>query len=254
MVRVVSAASLAAALFCAAPAHAATFTIEYDASILNVVQLGKMSLSGKIAAPAYDAKASVQTAGLAALFDDTKISVSSSGAVEAQGLSWRRYDLSHAYAKKFRKIGMERTPAGVSTTITPKYNDMGTPPASDAQKKAARDPLSSLVEMGRAVGASKKCEGTYATFDGRGYYLLVLSPKGQGTYKGGGYDGAALICTLKYAPTAGFKPMSAAERAKIPQAEIWFADPVGGFAAPLRLEVPTPVGAGRLDIKQISVK
>jgi hypothetical protein len=228
-------------------ARAAEFNLEYNASILSVVELGKLGLRGKIGPSAYNAAATVQTSGLAALFDDTRISASSAGAVGASGLGWSSYSLSHAYAKKHRNVTMTRAGGVVTAKIQPAYGNLGSPPASEAQKAGARDPVSTMAELGRSVAASGKCAGAFATFDGKQYYTLTLSPKAKGQYRGGGYNGEALVCALRYAPIAGFK-MTAAERAKIPVAEIWFAKPKAGFAAPLRIEVPTPIGPARLDL------
>jgi hypothetical protein len=86
-------------------------------------------------------------------------------------------------------------------------------------------------------------------FDGRGHYRLSVSPKAQGTFNGGGYNGPALSCNFRYEPIAGFT-FSAQERSSIPVAEAWFALPAqGGFAAPLRITVPTPIGAAQLDLR-----
>jgi hypothetical protein len=229
------------------PARAAGFDLEYDASIQNVVNLGKITLKANVAPNGYLASATVRTAGFARLFDDTRISASVAGATTPQGLAWTSYELSHAYGKKFRSVSMRRTAAGVTASISPAYRDMGTPPASPAQQRASRDPVTTIVEMARAVAASRLCAGVYPVFDGKQYYTLALSPKGAGDYEGGGYRGPALVCTLRYKPVAGYS-MSAVDIAKIPVVEIWFATARPGFAIPLRIEVATPVGAARLDL------
>ena len=241
-------AFLIAGLAPGAATAASQFNLEYDASILNVVSLGRVTLRGAIGATGYNAGATVQTAGFARLFDDTKISASAAGALDGGGLSWSNYELSHAYARKFRHVSMKRGAGGITATIAPAYRDMGAPPATDAQKSGARDPVTTFIEIGRAIAATGKCGGTFSVFDGKQYYAPTLSPKANGTYQGGGYNGKALVCWLRYQPIAGFKPMSAAERAKIPVAEAWFAMPAKGFAMPLRVEVPTPLGAARLDL------
>jgi hypothetical protein len=242
-------AFVVAALLPGAAQAAPQFALEYDASILNVVTLGKVTLKGAIGAGGYTGAATVQTAGFAQLFDDTRVSASAAGAVTAAGLSWSNYELSHAYARKFRHVSMKRGGgASVTATIAPAYRDMGVPPATDAQKAGARDPVTTFLAMGRTMAATGTCGGTYPVFDGKEYYTLTLSTKANGTYQGGGYNGKAIVCWLRYQPIAGFKPMSAAERARIPLAEIWFATPASGFAMPLRVEVPTPFGAARLDL------
>jgi hypothetical protein len=251
--------ALAAIVGLAAPAHAAKFDIEYDASILNVVTLGKVTLKGAVEASSFTADAGVKTSGLAALFDQTDIAATSGGAVGAGGLEWSRFSLLHRYSKigkpqKSRQVSLTRAGAKVTESVTPKYGSMGDPVATAAQKASAKDPVSAFVSMGLDVGKSKACGGRYQYFDGKQVAALVLSPRSTGAYKGGGYDGKAIVCNMKYEPIAGFKAMTAAERAKIPSGEIWFAEPnASGFAAPVRIEIPTPVGPARLDIKRFTV-
>jgi len=242
-------------LLCATSANAETVRLEYEASVLNLVTLGRAGISARIDASAYAADGSVATSGLAALFDDTRITVRAGGRVSGAALGWTRYDLEHAYARKSRNVAMRRAGAQVTSTITPRFGDMGSPPASAAQQAASHDPLTALLAMSRAIGRGRICAGAFPVFDGRQHYQLVLSPAARGRYRGGGYDGEAIVCALRYRPVSGFKPMSAEERARIPEARIWFADPaVAGFAAPLRITVPTPLGEGRIDVKRFEVR
>lgn len=241
--------------FGVSPAAAETVKLEYEASILNLVTLGRASLSARIGAVDYSADGSVSTSGLAALFDDTRITARAGGRVVGPALGWSRYDLQHAYARKSRAIAMRRSGDVVTATVTPRFGDMGSPPASAAQQAASHDPLTALLAMSRAVGRGRVCAGAFPVFDGRQHYQLVLTPAARGRYRGGGYEGDAIVCAMRYRPVSGFKAMSADERAAMPEARIWFADPgVAGFAAPLRITVPTPLGEGRIDVKRFEVK
>lgn len=243
----------AAALALLAPAaQAATFDLEYDASILNVVKLGSVSLRGTVAGGQYQAAASMQTAGLAQSFDDTRISARASGVVGANGaLGWSRYDLSHAYGKKARRVSMRRAGTSVSAEITPDYRTWGVPPASAAQKAGSFDPLSGLVTLALSVGKAGGCATRVRVFDGKTHYALALAPMAKGNYRGGGYDGPATVCRLSFVPIAGFDKIPKAG----PGVEVWFAKPTAdGFAAPLRISAPTPVGEGRIDLRRYQVR
>jgi hypothetical protein len=245
----------ALALLAVAPrAQAATYDLEYEASILNVLTLGRIGLAGTLGAAGYQVSATMRTAGAAQLFDDTRISARASGAVTKSGaLAWSRYDLSHAYAKKFRRVGMQRSGSTVTAEIAPGFGTMGNTPATAAQKAASFDPLSAILAMAVTVGRKNACPASIAVFDGRQHYTLVLSTAARGTYRGGGYAGSALVCNLRYQPISG-DTMSAKDKMSIPRAQIWFADPAAtGFAAPLRITVPTPLGEGRIDVKKFTV-
>ncbi|MBU6408555.1 MAG: DUF3108 domain-containing protein [Alphaproteobacteria bacterium] len=241
------------------PAAAATIQATYDASILNVVTLGKVTLTGQTSPTAYSASASVETAGLAALFDETKLSARANGSLAGPLVSFSSYSLSHTYAKpggkaKSRTVLMQKAMSGVTVTAQPTWSDLGVPPTSAAQKAVSNDPLTVLFGMSVALGVTKTCAGRLLAFDGKEHYAITLSPGGAGVYRGGGYDGKAMICMVKYDPIAGGKALSAADRAKIPMGEAWFAEPGGsGFAPLLRVEVPTPVGAARLDVSSLKV-
>lgn len=243
----------------ATPASAGSVDATYDASILNIVTLGKLSLKGQVTSTAYTMSGSVQTAGLAALFDETALNAQSSGARSGAAVVFSSYTLSHTYAKpggkqKSRSVQMQKTPAGVAVAARPTWSNMGSPPTSATQKAASNDPLTMLMAMSTSVGAAKGCNARLLAFDGKEHYAIALSPGGGGVYKGGGYDGKAIICKVKYEPIAGGKPLSAAERAQIPTGEAWFGEPgATGFAPLLRVEVPTPVGAARLDVSSLKV-
>jgi hypothetical protein len=250
MLRLVQALACAiiAATFAAAPAHAETYRLRYEAAVLGVVVLGAASYEIAATPTRYAARATVRASGLARLFDQTQITAASTGSLSAAGINWTRYDLSHAYARKFRRIQLTRSVGGVSAQIAPRYTDLGSPPATAAQQRGSYDPLSGLFALGRQVGGARACRGGVLVYDGRQHYRLTVSPIAQGRFNGGGYNGPALRCRFRYEPIAGFS--ASVDRSRIPVAEAWFvlrAQP--GFAAPLRLTVPTPLGAAQLDLR-----
>jgi len=167
--------------------------------------------------------------------------------VSGGAISWARYDISHAYANKFRRIQLSRAGGAVTAQITPPYRDLGAPPATSAQQSGSYDPLSGVFALGRQVGVARACRGSVLVFDGRQHYRLAVTPLSQGTYNGGGYNGPALSCHFRYEPVAGFS--ADFDRSRVPVAEAWFSLPdQPGFAAPLRITVPTPLGAAQLSV------
>lgn len=241
-------------VFATGGAQAQTVKIAYTASILNIVALGDAHVEATLTPRAYAARTGLRTGGLARLFDDTVISATSSGNVSGAALGWTTYGLEHRFARKFRRIAMTRSASAVSASITPRFSDMGVPPASAAEQLASHDPLTAFVALARAVGGQGACAGAFRVFDGRQHYRLVLAPKARGRYVGGGYDGDALICRLNYVPVSGFGRRTPEDNARIPEVEIWFASPAtAGFAAPLRIAAPTPAGELRIDVASLAV-
>lgn len=240
-------AFIAACLF-AAPASAETYRLNYEAAVLGVVVLGTASYEVTATPTRYATRARLRTSGLARLFDQTDITATSTGSVSGGAISWSRYDISHSYASKFRRIQLNRSGANVSSAINPGYSDMGRPAANAEQQSGSYDPLTGVFALGRQIGMARACRGSVLVFDGRQHYRLSVSPRSQGDFTGGGYNGPALSCQFAYQPIAGFG--AEFDRSTVPSAEAWFALPdQPGFAAPLRLTVPTPLGAAQLDIR-----
>ncbi len=240
--------AFAAACLLIAPARAETYRLNYEAAVLGVVVLGAASYEVTANGTRYAARANLRTSGLARLFDQTEITAAATGSVSGANIAWTRYDISHAYASKFRRIQMNRGAGGVNADIAPSYGDMGAPPATAAQQTGSYDPLTGVFALGRQIGVARACRGSVLVFDGRQHYRLAVSPRSQGTFNGGGYNGPALLCQFRYEPIAGFSGNF--DRSRIPAAEAWFALPAQpGFAPPLRLTVPTPLGQAQLDLR-----
>ena len=249
MLRIVQtlACVLAATGMTIASAGAETYRLRYEA-VVGVVVLGTASYEVTASPTRYAVRGNVRTSGLARLFDQTEITATSTGSISGAAISWSRYDISHAYASKFRRIQLSRGNGAVSAQIAPNYTDLGRPPATAAQQNGSFDPLTGLFALGRQIGAARACQGSVSVFDGRQHYRLSVSPIAQGTFNGGGYQGPALNCRFRYEPIAGFS--ADFDRASVPTADAWFALPAQpGFAAPLRLTVPTPLGAAQVDLR-----
>lgn len=238
-----------AVLVClAAPARAETYRLAYRAEVLGVVELGTANYEVTASGSRYAARANLRTSGLARLFDQTQITAASTGSITGGGaIGWTRYDLSHSYASKSRRIRLDRAASGVRADIAPAYGNMGRPPATSAQQSGSYDPLTGLFALGRQIGVARACRGAVLVFDGRQHYRLSVSARSQGTFNGGGYNGPALSCNFRYQPISGFSDNI--DRSSIPVAEAWFALPAQpGFAPPLRITVPTPLGAAQLNL------
>jgi uncharacterized protein DUF3108 len=228
----------------ATPAAADTFSLEYQGAALAIIPLGSITVDATIEDNSYDIQTHMASGGLLNIFEHMNIAASASGAIEGDRVIWRRYDLDHHYSRKHRTVAMNVAADGaVVAQINPTYRVWGTPPASDQQRRGARDPLSSMVAMAIDVGEHQRCQGSYPTFDGRFYYRLELSGGARGHFDSAGYDGEVLKCSMAYVAVAGFEGTDSWGHRRIPQGEIWFAlAPDSRFAPPVR--VTTPLSAG----------
>lgn len=244
------AALCAAAL--ASPAHAERFALEYEGAWFGVATLGTARLDMAVGDTVYDAAATIKSGGLLRLFEKTDLVAAATGAITPAGIRWQRYDLDHSYSRKRRVTSMRLAEDSTfRALITPTYRLWGTPPASEEDKRASRDPLSSMVAMSVEVAKTQRCAGSYPTFDGRFRYDLVLSGGRRGDYDRGGYDGPVLKCRMRYVQVAGYDLRNENERRRLPEGEIWFAlVPESNVAPPVRVEMPAPVGSAVISLKK----
>lgn len=235
----------------ATPAAADRFALRYDGVALGVIDLGDVTLDADVSETGYVMSATLRSGGLLNLFERTNIRATASGRLDHGAVRWERYELDHAYSRKHRAVLMQASADGaVSAQITPNYRLWGEPPTTQEQMARSRDPLSSLMAMAVDVGASRRCAGAYPTFDGRFHYLLELSGGEVERYRGGGYDGEALQCTMAYVAVAGFERSDRGRR-RVPHGKVWFALPEdSAFAPPVRIETPLAAGGATIRLAQ----
>lgn len=233
----------AALLACATPAYADRFSLAYSGAGLGVIPLGEVTVDADLSEDGYAISATLRSGGLLNLFERTDLTASSSRDIRNGAVIWRRYDLDHHYSRKHRVVAMQAGEDGaVTAEITPNYRIWGSPPASDEQKRRSRDPLSTMMAMAIDVGETRRCAGSYPTFDGRFHYLLELSGGRIDHYDHAGYDGAVLKCSMSYIAVSGFEARDAGRR-RVPRGEVWFAlAPDSRFAPPVHISTPLSAG------------
>jgi hypothetical protein len=239
--------AIATLLATAAPAAADRFALTYDGLGLGFVPIGGVTVDADVWEDGYAVSATLQSRGLLNLLERTSLRAEASGLIRNDAVLWRRYDLDHRYSHKHRTISMQAGDDGaVTAAIEPNYRLWGDPPASEEQRRRARDPLSTMVAMAIDIGQTRRCAGAYPTFDGRFYYLLELAGGEVAQYDGGGYDGAVLRCSLAYIAVAGFEARDAGRR-RVPHGQVWFAlMPDSRFAPPVRISTPLSAGAATI--------
>ncbi len=234
---------LAAFLALASPAAADRFALRYDGWALGVLHVGDISVDVDVSAESYEISTALQSRGVMNWFERTNLRAWAAGAITESGVRWARYDLDHQYSRKHRIIALRVNEDGaVESEIEPVFSSWGEPATTDDQRRQSRDPLSSVVAMAIDVGRSRRCEGAYPTFDGRFHYVLELSGGDIDGFRGGGYEGEVLKCTLSYRAVAGFEARDAGRR-RVPRGQVWFAlMPDSRFAPPVRINLPLSAG------------
>lgn len=237
----------------ATPAAADRFGMTYEGAAFGVAPLGSITVDADVSQDSYEIRASLRSSGLLNLFERTNLTAQSAGLISDGDVFWRSYDLDHHYSRKHRQIAMRvGEDGGVHAEITPNYRLWGEPPTSEAQRRESRDPLSSMVAMAIDVGQTRRCSGAYATFDGRFHYVLELSGGEIDDFRGGGYEGEVLRCTLSYIAVAGFESRDAGRR-RIPRGQVWFALIGDSTYAPV-VRIVTPASTGGVVVRLTSFR
>jgi hypothetical protein len=116
-------------------------------------------------------------------------------------------------------------------------------PVPPELRRGTLDALSALVKLARIVGATGRCEGDAAVFDGRRRTDYVLSTAGRDTLPRwrDAWAGEALRCGFEGRQIAGFhRDQDLAERGRPQRGTAWVAPLApGGPPVPVRLELPT---------------
>lgn len=226
--------------------------MDYRGAVFGLLPLGEARVDIDVDGESYRVTSTLRSSGLVSLFERTRLRAEAEGRIEAGRVRWDAYALDHHYSRKHRTISMRPAADGVAADINPNYRLWGQPPATDAQKSAARDPLSSLVAMAVDVARTRACADDYLTFDGRFLYRLELRGGEMRSFDGGGYEGPVLRCRMRYVPVAGFEPTDNGRRRRIPEGEIWFALIEGApFAPPVRALAPLPLGQAGLSLTRL---
>ncbi|MFT3728350.1 MAG: DUF3108 domain-containing protein [Terricaulis sp.] len=236
--------ALLISLTAAMPAAADRFLLRYDGNGLGFIPLGGMTVDADVDDASYTINVTLASGGMLNFFERTNLEATSSGAIDGNVVHWRQYALDHHYSRKHRTIAMSVGNDGaVIAAINPTYRIWGDPAATDAQRRAARDPLSTMVAMSIDAGATRRCGGGYLTFDGRFLYRLELTGGRIGHFFGGGYSGDVLKCSLAYVPVAGFERRDGGYR-QVRNGQVWFAlAPGARYAPPVLISTPLSAGA-----------
>ncbi len=229
----------------AAPGAQADFTAlsaDPEAQTLRVLYNGyfgafrimKVSLDTAEKDDVYGSSAVFRSAGIAGFFKDTEIHASAAGEKTAGGLKPALYTHHNLKSKKDRRIRIDFNAGLPVSTVTPPFGSMGQPPASDAQRLGAFDPISGFLSM-MMRPTQAPCSGVVPMFDGKQRYDLRFEAMGEEDIDVRGYEGAALRCHAFYEPIAGFDPEDLAEpEVYAKPIEMWFANVGEGLHVPVR--------------------
>jgi hypothetical protein len=229
----------------------------YTASLASI-PIGKGTFTVEISEHQYTAQATGSTTGLLKIFTGGQGTSTGRGTLSGGKLMSSIYASTISTTKKIDDTRL--TVAGGNVKDSKVDPPIDTDPErikiTEEHQHNITDPISaSLVRVSDGdMLAPGACQRTLAIFDGRLRYDLQLAFKRMETVKADkGYAGKAVVCSVTFAPVAGFIPSRAAIKYLVKQRdmEVWLA-PIAGtrVLVPFRVQGPTPIGEARLEADQ----
>ncbi|MCW5724196.1 MAG: DUF3108 domain-containing protein [Maricaulaceae bacterium] len=217
----------------------------YAGTVL-AIPVGRVDLHAELSASAYRAESTVQAAGLAALFTDFRIDSEVEGVIEDGRARPVRYAHDERTGRKRRLIEMGFEGGVARSTATPEFSSRGVPPASDADRAGAIDPMTAVLHLSQALArpGAEPCAGRLPVFDGKQRYNLRLEARGTRAVRAGPWRGEAIVCDAFYEPVSGYDPEDwPSERDLRRPLTLWIA-PLNGGAAYIPVRAQTRAAFG----------
>lgn len=252
-------AGLIAVLGSAVPVHAQGRLDARYIVTLGGLQIGKGAWVIDIADDQYTAAASGSTAGLLQLFTSGTGSGASRGLIVGGKPMPASYASSVTTDRKTEEIRMTIAGGNVKDyAITPPViENPERVPLTEAHRASINDPMTASLIRVPGNGdllRPEACQRVISVFDGRMRFDVKLTFKRMDRVKAErGYDGAAVVCGVQFAPLAGYVPSRPAIKYLIDRQdmEVWLVPIVATrVVVPFRLVIPTPFGQGVLQAVQ----
>jgi len=210
-----------------------TFQGTYSVSVFGLTG-GELNLDIRITGETYSGTLRQRATGLmrAAVGEAQDYDASARGVITANSVRPAAY--THTGGSRGRVVTVTFNANDVVTVANPPMN-MGSPPATRAQRLGATDQISSFVHMMVAPGEADPCNRTIRVFDGRARFDLVMRPNGVRAVNNRAFRGEARRCSVAYRAIAGLTD----EPPTGENMTFLFGRLENGLWAPLRIEWPT---------------
>jgi hypothetical protein len=191
----------------------ASLSLNYDGDLyLKVLDL---HLDQRIAPDGYESSVALRAYGILAAFKKFDIRAAAHGRIDGRTLRPGAFVYDNQDGERLRKVQVNWKPGEVVATSKPSFGNMGSPPATPAQKLAAADPLTQVLRITLAAQQAQICSGSPQFFDGKQLYALDFAPGREVPIDAGQHAlglTSAVRCDVTYREVAGFKPKTAKNR------------------------------------------
>jgi hypothetical protein len=258
--RRILALALLASLAATGQAAAGPVEARYGVSLAGL-QIGTAVFSGDISPQGYRATLNARLTGLVGVL------TTGQGAVQVSGVFSGQRPLSAGYALSANNSQISRTiqiamSSGNITQVAIEPPFEAKPdrvPVLEHHRRNVADPVSALMMPVAGNGDildPANCNRTIPVFDGVQRFDVTLSSAGARVLNEPkkGYVGHALVCSARYAPIAGHRPIPATDYMRDNrEMSVWLV-PVAGSRAlvPYRIQVKTQIGTLVIETQSIS--
>ena len=244
-------------LFLAGPAALAQTALEVEAEYrakVWAIPVGAVALDAEIGEARYAARAVSQAAGLAALFSDVRIESEVEGALHGGRARPRRYAHDEYTGRKHRRIDMRFEDGIAASTAAPDFSNWGEPPASEADRTGAIDPMTAVLMLSQAMTGAEACSGILPVFDGRLRYNLNLHARGREAVRTPAWRGETIVCDAYYQPISGYTDDQRPEPRELRHPlTLWLARLETGHLLPVRVRTRAGFGV-TIELKTLSLR
>ncbi len=200
--------------------------VQYDLYTRGVRAFA-LNYSADIAQNSFNARAKLRPKGLASLFIDLKMDMTSSGALTKKGA--RSDNFTMKVKEKGKNARYEVNFDGlqpVSTKRKPAVKRDTEAKINEASAAGARDTLASIMDIA-VTPAENPCDSSYRVYNGKEVFKLDLQKIKDdrfGKKDGGVYRGPAIVCRMTYSTLAGLSAKTERKYRKNPPVfRVWFA-------------------------------
>jgi hypothetical protein len=190
-----------------------TMSLGYDGRLL--LKVLDIEVQAQATASSFSASSRLTSAGILAAFKHIDERAATQGRIVGGAPEPSVFDYQNLGGKTHRKVHAAWTGADVETTAAPPFPNLGDPPASREQRRAAEDPLTALVRMTLTASPETVCRRSYLFFDGKQLYALDFSNP-RNTPPSPTETALGLIghfrCDVRFREVAGFRRKPPAQR------------------------------------------
>ena len=256
------AAALAIALIPAAP-RAQTdegglaMSLGYDGRL--VLKVLEVEVQERATVHGFSASSRLTSTGILAAFKHIDERAATQGRITGGAPEPGVFDYQNLGGKTHRKVHAVWTGDDVATTADPPFPNLGDPPASRGQRRAATDPLTALMAMTLNANRGTVCRRSYVFFDGKQLYALDFSNP-RGAPASTTETGLGLVdhfrCDVRFREVAGFRKKPPAQQNQGLQRPINVDFAQAGAGGPWvisSLRAQTPLGWAVIELKRMTV-